>query len=29
VLVLRWTNTSNSGKDDGLAIDDFSFAAMP
>ena len=27
VLVLRWTTTTQSGKDDGLAIDDFSFSA--
>jgi hypothetical protein len=26
-LVLRWTTSTQSGKDDGLAIDDFSFTA--
>jgi hypothetical protein len=29
VLVLRWTATSGTGKDDGLAIDDVSFSAHP
>jgi hypothetical protein len=28
-LVLRWTTTTQTGKDDGLAIDDFSFSAHP
>jgi len=28
-LVLRWTDTNNSGFDDGLAIDNFTFVAVP
>jgi hypothetical protein len=28
-LVLRWTDVDNSGFDDGLAIDNFSFVAVP
>ncbi len=27
-LIIRWTDTDNTGSDDGLAIDDFSFSAI-